>query len=126
LRAVVGHDEQDRVRWVIDAGVHQGVLVGHHHLVEAFQAQRVGERLRDLNAGLLDRDDFGEPLARHQVHDRHHRHPGGGEMCRVIDPDAVGGVLGPGRERLAGRASRPGQGAEAKSLCGKDFTHRGG
>ncbi len=102
LRPVVRHGEQDRAALVIHGRVDEPVGAALERLVEQpLGLQRVGEHDLDLGRGLLGRDDRGQPLAGHQVHD----HGDGDavtatEMGRVIDPDAVLGIGDPSGERL--------------------------
>src|SRR6266568_2608179 len=92
----VADGEQDRSGLVIDARVDPCVVVpGLEQVEQALGGQGVGEGELDLGGGLLSRDDLGEPLAGDQVLDDGHRHPGPGEVGRVVDPDRVGLVLGP-------------------------------
>lgn len=106
-----------------DAEVDGAVGVpGVDQLEQPLPVERVGEPDLDLGGGLLDRDDGGQPLAGDQVLDDEHRHPGRGEVRRVVDPDAVGPVLGPVRERPAHAA--PGRGSGRKCRSARNSTRR--
>jgi hypothetical protein len=71
------------------------------------------ERDLDLGGGLLGGDDGGDPLSGYQVLDEQRAHSRAGEVCCVVDPDRVRGVVGPRRERLAHRGGGPWPGGES-------------
>jgi hypothetical protein len=104
---------------VVGAQVDPAVVVtGVDEVEQAFGVEGGGEGQFDLGGGFLDRDDRGQPFAGDQVLDDEHRHPGRGEVRRVVDPDAVGPVLDPVREWLAHAAPGPRQRLEM--LVGKE------
>jgi hypothetical protein len=110
---------------IIDGGVDQAVLAGTDQLGQPLAFQRLTDHDLDLGGGLLDRDDLGQPLAADQVLDHGRGHPGAGEVGGVEDPDRVGGILDPVRERLADRPARPGQRPQPQALARQHPAHAG-
>jgi len=91
----------------VDGRVDQPVLAGADHVQQPFRVERVGEHELDLGGGFLRGHDGGQPLARDQVLDGGDRGSGRREVRRVVDPDLVGPVLDPVRERPARRPASP-------------------
>jgi hypothetical protein len=119
-RCVVAHGQQDRPGGIIAGQVDGAVQAGGDLVHQPLGLQGLAEGSLDLDAGLLDRDDLTQPLARDQVFDRADRHPGAGEVGGVEDPQHPGPILDPVGERLAHAAGGAGQRPQPEALGRQD------
>jgi hypothetical protein len=116
---------QDRASLVVEGRVDQPIGAALDRLQEPFGGQRVGEDDLDLGGGLLCGDDVGQPLAGHEILHDGHRHPGSGEVGRVVDPQLVRAVVHPLGEGLAHRGPRPPPWVQNKPVSGQNPLYRG-